>query len=79
MRKTLIRTNAAPGRPGTMIPLQSLVSVQRGEDIKTIVAGKNKEYIPMNYYGVKNPETLNTETKKFRELVSEISTMMEKK
>ena len=58
LRETLVRANAAPGRPGTMIPLQSLVSVQRGEDIKTIVAGKNGEYIPMNYYGVKHPETL---------------------
>ena len=58
LRETLVWANAAPGRPGTMIPLQSLVSVQRGEDIKTIVAGKNGEYVPMNYYGVKHPETL---------------------
>lgn len=64
LRETLVKTNTTSGNPGTMIPLQSLVSVHRGEDIKTIVAGKNGEYVPMNYYNVKNPETLikNAET-----------------
>lgn len=64
LRETLVKTNATSGNPGTMIPLQSLVKVHRGEDIKTIVAGKNGEYIPMNYYNVKHPETLikNAET-----------------
>ena len=64
LRETLVKTNTTSGNPGTMIPLQSLVKVHRGEDIKTIVAGKNGEYIPMNYYNVKHPETLikNAET-----------------
>ena len=58
LRETLVRANASPNNPGTMIPLQSLVSVHRGEDIKTIVAGKNGEYIPINYHNVKQPQTL---------------------
>ena len=58
LRETLVKANATTNNPGTMIPLQSLVKVHRGEDIKTIVAGKNGEYIPMNYYNVKRPETL---------------------
>ena len=58
LRETLVRANTSPNNPGTMLPLQSLVSVHRGEDIKTIVAGKNGEYIPMNYHNVKQPQTL---------------------
>lgn len=54
LRETLVTTN----KGNTTIPLQSLVSVHRGEDIKTIVAGKNGEYIPMNYYDTDHPETL---------------------
>lgn len=38
------------------IPLQSLVKVSKGEDVKTIIAGKNGEYIPFRYYDVANPE-----------------------
>lgn len=64
LRETLVRAYNTSNNTGTMIPLQSLVSVHRGEDIKTIVAGKNGEYIPMNYYNVKQPEKLieNVET-----------------
>ncbi len=54
LRETLVTTN----KGNTTIPLQSLVSVHRGEDIKTIVAGKNGEYVPMNYYDTDHPETL---------------------
>ena len=58
LRETLVQANASRNNSETMIPLQSLVSVHRGEDIKTIVAGKNGEYIPMNYYDIDRPETL---------------------
>ena len=40
------------------IPLRSLVKVTPGEDLKTITAGKNGEYIPFSFYGVKEPEQL---------------------
>lgn len=60
LRETLVPTY----RGNAMIPLQSLVSVHRGEDVKTIVAGKNGEYIPMNYHDTDHPEALikNAET-----------------
>ena len=58
LRETLVRTNTTSNEYGAMIPLQSLVSVHLGEDIKTIVAGKNGEYIPMNYYDIDLPEML---------------------
>lgn len=55
LNQTMIRTNAY-GNHSEMIPLQSFVKVNRGEDIKTIVAGKNGEYIPMSYHDTKHPE-----------------------
>jgi multidrug efflux pump subunit AcrB len=36
------------------VPLSSLVSITPGEDLKTITAGKNGEYIPFRFYDVKD-------------------------
>ncbi len=58
LRETLVKSNTDSGNLGTMIPLQAFVKVHRGEDIKTIVAGKNGEYIPLNYYDVEQPDRL---------------------
>ena len=58
LRETLVQTVPATGRASMSIPLQALVSISRGEDVKTIVAGKNGEYVPINYYDVKDPEAL---------------------
>lgn len=58
LRETLVQTVPATGRASMSIPLQALVSISRSEDVKTIVAGKNGEYVPMNYYDVKDPEAL---------------------
>ena len=40
------------------IPLRSIVKVTPSEDLKTITAGKNGEYIPFRFFEVKNPELL---------------------
>ena len=58
LHQTLVQTVPATGRASMSIPLQALVSISRGEDVKTIVAGKNGEYVPINYYDVKDPEAL---------------------
>lgn len=58
LRETLVQTVPATGRASMFIPLQALVSISRSEDVKTIVAGKNGEYVPINYYDVKDPEAL---------------------
>lgn len=58
LRETHVQTVPATGRASMSIPLQALVSISRSEDVKTIVAGKNGEYVPMNYYDVKDPEAL---------------------
>jgi multidrug efflux pump subunit AcrB len=46
------------------VPLASLVSITPGEDLKTITAGKNGEYIPFRFYGVKNAPQLMTDIRK---------------
>jgi multidrug efflux pump subunit AcrB len=58
MRNTLVRT--VPDADGKFrhIPLQSLVTITPGEDMKTITAGKNGEYIPFRFYDVANAEKL---------------------
>lgn len=40
------------------IPLRSLVRVTPGEDLKTLTAGKNGEFVPFSFYDVKNAEEL---------------------
>ena len=44
------------------LPLTSLVTLSPGEDIKTIIAGKNGEYIPLYYYKPRLPEVLMEKT-----------------
>ncbi|GHT73933.1 hypothetical protein AGMMS50262_05920 [Bacteroidia bacterium] len=40
------------------IPLSVFVSVTPAEDLKTIVAGKNGEYIPLNFYTTDKPQKI---------------------
>ena len=40
------------------MPLSALVTVTPGEDVKTIVAGKNGEFIPLNYHQPADAERL---------------------
>ena len=45
------------------IPLSELVSIVPAEDLKSITAGKNGEYIPLSFYDVENPTRLMKEVK----------------
>lgn len=63
LQRTLIRTTipALDESEETVvnyIPLRSLVQVTPGEDLKTLTAGKNGEFIPFSFYDVKNAEEL---------------------
>lgn len=63
LQRTLIRTTipASDESEETVvnyIPLRSLVQVTPGEDLKTLTAGKNGEFIPFSFYDVKNAEEL---------------------
>jgi multidrug efflux pump subunit AcrB len=48
LRNTLIQS----------VPLSTFVSIHPGEDLKTITAGKNGEYIPFRFYGVQDAPRL---------------------
>lgn len=63
LQETLIRTMPDNNRQVQYIPLQSLVKITPSEDLKTITAGKNGEYIPFGFYEVKAPEQLIDKTK----------------
>ena len=58
LQNTLVNTVADEEGNVRYIPLQSLVRVTPGEDLKTITAGKNGEYIPLSFYDVDNAEPL---------------------
>jgi multidrug efflux pump subunit AcrB len=58
LQNTLIRSLPDENGEVVHIPLQTLVSVTPGEDLKSITAGKNGEFIPFNFYQVKTPAQL---------------------
>ena len=58
LQSTLVQTQPDKDGKSQYIPLQSLIKVTQGEDLKTITAGKNGEYIPFSFYNVQKPEQL---------------------
>ena len=63
LRQTLIQTR--PDNKGEIeyIPLRDLVRISPAEDLKTITAGRNGEYIPFRFYDVEDAEPLMAEVK----------------
>ncbi len=64
LQETLIQTR--PDEKGEVehIPLRELVKVRPTEDLKTITAGRNGEYIPFRFYDVTDAPALMTEVKR---------------
>ncbi len=58
MDQTLVRTQADDSGKVQYVPLQSLVRIVPGEDLKTITAGKNGEFIPYGFHNIRSPEQL---------------------
>ena len=60
LRNTLVRahTDADTTTRAAYIPLSAVVSVAPGEDLKTLTAGKNGEFIPFQFYQVENADEL---------------------
>ena len=56
--QTLVRTLPDEAGQSRSVPLRALVKVVPGEDLKTLTAGKQGEYIPFRFYGVRNAEAL---------------------
>ena len=63
LQNTLVQTTPDEEGHANYIPLQDLVRVTPGEDLKTITAGKNGEYIPFSFYDVEDAEALMTDVK----------------
>lgn len=63
LQSTLVRTVANSEGEVNYIPLQSLISITPGQDLKTITAGKNGEYIPLSFYDVLDAMPLMTGVK----------------
>ena len=55
---TLVQTAVDKNGQVEHIPLSALVKVLPSEDLKSITAGKNGEYIPVSYYGVEDAPKL---------------------
>ena len=64
LRQTLVSTIPDAKREIKYIPLQTFVRVSPGEDLKTITAGRNGEYIPFSFYDVEEVEPLMEQLKK---------------
>ena len=64
LASTLVQT--MPDKKGNVnyIPLNSLVKVLPSEDLKSITAGKNGEYIPLSYYDVTDELRLMEDVKR---------------
>lgn len=64
LQETLIRTQTQNlDGSKNYIPLWELVTVTPEEDMKSITAGRNGEYIPFSFYDVQDAETLITDVK----------------
>lgn len=63
LQETLIQTQQDGNGVASYIPLRELIKVTPAEDLKSITAGRNGEYIPFSFYEVKNAEALMKEVK----------------
>lgn len=75
LRKTMIRTNTVwtgsteisqGSYPSGSVPLSALVRVIPTEDLKTIHAGKNGEFIPFRFYRPGNPELVMEQVRELK-------------
>ena len=56
LQETLIQTEPDNKGNREYIPLRELVTVTPAEDLKSIAAGRNGEYVPFDFYGVSGRE-----------------------
>ncbi len=58
LRNTFVRTLPDKDEKPRYLPISALIRITPGEDLKTITAGKNGEYIPFSFYRVADGEQL---------------------
>jgi len=61
--RILIYTQPDENGQSNRVPLSEFVSIKPSEDLKTIVAGKNGEYIPMEFYSTDHVKNIIGKTK----------------
>ncbi len=64
MAQTLVRTQSDAQGQVNYIPLNSLVKLTPSEDVKTITAGRNGEYIPFSFFDVNDERPLEEASRK---------------
>lgn len=70
LNNTLVTTNRDNKGNTYDLPLSTFVSTSMTDDLKTIVAGRNGEFIPYNFYDVDKPEKMIDEVKNNQSLFS---------
>lgn len=67
LQETLVQTQ--PDSKGDMeyIPLRELVKVTPAEDLKSITSGRNGEFVPFDFYGVRDADKLIKDVKRVAE------------
>lgn len=72
LQQTLIQT-MPDSQSGAVnyIPLRELITVTPAEDLKSITAGRNGEFIPFSFYHVKDAEKLMSEVKQATDATGE--------
>ncbi|MDR0661522.1 MAG: efflux RND transporter permease subunit [Prevotellaceae bacterium] len=58
LENTLVYTEENDKGEKNRLPLSSFVTVTAAEDLKTIIAGRNGEYIPFNFFDIDNVESV---------------------
>jgi len=62
--RIMIYTQPGENGQSNRVPLSTFVSVTPSEDLKTIIAGKNGEYIPMKFYNTGKVENIIQKVRK---------------
>jgi multidrug efflux pump subunit AcrB len=55
---TLVKTSSYDQGKPSAIPLSNFLTIAYSEDLKSIIAGKQGEYVPLQFYNTKHPETI---------------------
>ena len=73
LQETLVPTRA-DNKGIEYLPLRELVSVMPAEDLKSITAGRNGEYIPFRFYDVQKAEPLMQQVKELADATNDWDT-----
>lgn len=63
LAETLVENSPQAGEKKEYVPLRELVTIVPDEDLKSITAGRNGEYVPLSFHNVKDAPRLMEEIK----------------